>query len=205
MKRTSAESPSEPTMPPTQTFHEGGKFVFRAGLVPTDFDHCVILHRNKNTLEPSLPQGPCEWLLKPGAGDDSVPVLESFEATAVRIRNTQLSYKSRMFGHHPKESPQPYSHKSGSRPKMTTPFLLQTEITPDGTLEVTAWFQVLFDESDPERTGITAFARGNDWAIELFEVTEALELLSAGEQQVLSKAMSTQETYCSDDDDEDFD
>lgn len=204
MKRTRAESPSETTMPPTQTFYEGGKFVFRSGIVATE-EPWVILHVNKITGEKSLPQVLCQWVATPGADSDSVPVLESFEATAQRIVDTQINYKARLEPHNPIGSLQPYSMKSGVRPTMKAPFLLQTRTTRDGTIEITAWFQVFFDSDKHKAKGITAFGRGAEWFIQLDEIKTALNDLSAGDKTVLAKALNTKKFWAPDEDDSDFD
>lgn len=203
MKRTRAESPSETTMPPTQTLYEGGKFVFRSGIVATD-ERWTLLHVNKTTGEKSLPQGLCQWVTTPGAASDSVPVLESFEATAQRIVDTQLNYKARLEPHNPIGSLQPYSMKSGVRPTMKAPFLLQTRTTRDGTIEITAWFQVRFDTDEHGPKGITAFGRGAEWFIQLDEIRTAQNDLSAGDKKVLEKALTTKKFWAPDEDEFDW-
>jgi len=188
-------------MPTTQEFYEGGKFVFRSGVVATDEDY-VVLHVNKTTGEKSLPQGLCEWVPKPHADKDAVPVLESFEATAQRIVDTQLTHKSRLEGHNPIGSPQPYPVKSGVRPKMNAPFLLQTDTTPDGTIQVTAWFRVFFDSDDPVAKKVAAYARGQDWVIKLVRVCSYIEGLSKVDHKVLDKAVNTRKIWSPYEDDD---
>ncbi|MCJ1250070.1 hypothetical protein MMC30_007296 [Trapelia coarctata] len=166
----------------------------KGSVVPTDGDY-LILHVNKTTGEKSLPQGLCEWLTKPKPGNDSVAILESFEATAKRIMDTQLNCKGNIYGHHPLESPQPYSTKSGVKPKMNAPFLLQTETIPDGAIQVTAWFQVYIDSEKPLDMPITAFARGKDWAVQMVAIRAAIEELSAGDLEAYNKAKAARDSY----------
>jgi hypothetical protein len=203
MKRTRAKSSTEATMPPTQSFYEGGKFVFRSGIVATE-EPWIILHVHKTTGEKSLPQGLCQWVATPGADSDSVPVLESFETTAQRIVDTQLNYKARLEPHNPIGSLQPYSMKSGVRPTMKAPFLLQTRTTRDGTIEITAWFQVFFDSDEHGPKRITAFGRGAEWFIQLDEIGTALIDLSAGDKTVLDKALTTKKFWAPDESGDDW-
>ena len=119
--------------------------------------------------------------------------------------DTQLNYKGKLYGHHPSESAQPYTMKSGVRPKMKAPFLLQTETTPDGTFAVTAWFQVYFDSDDHVIQGIPVFALGKDWSVQAFRTQPVLKDLSAGDLEAYERAIDARGLYSDDEDDEDSD
>ena len=121
---------------PPPKLHKASEVLLKSGVVCWNYqDELVILHQNKVTGQISLPQCACKWVSK---SEVSMPVLESFDATAERIANYQLGFESEIVRYNPEESRQPYVARSGIPLRMKTPFMFQSEASLGNELDVTA-------------------------------------------------------------------
>jgi len=180
---------------PAPKLHSAGEVLFKCGVVCRDYEYeMVILHANKVTGELSLPQGACKWIAK---SEGSMPGLESFDATAERIANYQLGFKSTLVRYNPEESLQPYVVKTGDPLRMKTPFAFESEAPAGNMLEVTAWFLAAFDSEGLTQmscnTRLRAADRGEEWRVCVFETGDALRIVSDRERAVLMKAIEARD------------
>lgn len=172
---------------PTQGLHDGGKFVFRSGVVCTDPNSLrVIVHYDSVADQYSFPQSTCEWLQTPKKGS----VLESFDAAAERIAKTQFVHEATVIGSDPGNSRQTYGITSARLLDMKSPFLLETRATEAGIFEVTAWFLAKFDGFEETcEYPVTISARGKNFELGFFNQDAVSAYLSPRDYHILGKAL----------------
>ncbi|MCJ1477068.1 hypothetical protein MMC13_005739 [Lambiella insularis] len=121
-----------------------GKVVFQSGLIclvstsKSQIHAQVVLHTDTRAGTQSLPTARCRWI--PRAEGSSDYVLESFDATARRIAETQTGWFACVEGYHPCASLQPGATGVIANIYLKSPFMVETATDLEGVTTITSWF-----------------------------------------------------------------